>query len=157
MTVYDAAFVNTELSKPTSIFGLKLWVVIGIFVGAVIVVILFLLSLCITAARRRSTTKRHHRAGKISGAAELTPVVSKEIQEIVHDSHPDQRPVVPQVWYIYKYVLEILMCSSSSKICYLIGFLSFHAVCYMMIGKDWLILVVMNPPAEIFELILQVF
>lgn len=96
MTVYDAAFVNTELSKPTSIFGLRLWVVIGIFVGAVIVVILFLLSLCITASRRRSSSKLH-RPGKVSGAAELTPVVSKEIQEIVHDSHPDQRPVVPQI------------------------------------------------------------
>ncbi|XP_071932668.1 probable serine/threonine-protein kinase At1g01540 [Coffea arabica] len=97
MSVYDAAFVNSELSKPTSIFGLRLWVVIGIFVGAVIVLILFLLSLCITAYRRRasSTAKLHH-PGKFSGAAELTPVVSKEIQEIVHDSHPDHRPIVPQ-------------------------------------------------------------
>lgn len=105
MTVYDAAFVNTELSKPTSIFGLRLWVVIGIFVGAVIVVILFLLSLCITASRRRSTSKLR-RPGKVSGAAELTPVVSKEIQEIVHDSHPDQRPLVPQARYIHKYCFK---------------------------------------------------
>ncbi|KAL3536789.1 hypothetical protein ACH5RR_000155 [Cinchona calisaya] len=98
MSVYDATFVNSELSKPTSIFGLRLWVVIGIFVGAVIVLILFLLSLCITAYRRRSGgggSKLHH-PGKVSGAAELTPVVSKEIQEIVHDSHPDHRPIVTQ-------------------------------------------------------------
>ncbi|KAG6434410.1 hypothetical protein SASPL_106042 [Salvia splendens] len=98
MTVYDAAFVNTELSKKTSIFGLHLWVVIGIVVGAVIVLILFLLSLCITAFRRRKG--KGGRKGKISGAAEFTPVVSKEIQEIVHNSSvsaaADHRPIGPQ-------------------------------------------------------------
>ncbi|KAM7472234.1 hypothetical protein LguiA_010417 [Lonicera macranthoides] len=95
MSVYDGAFVNSELSKPTSIFGLRLWVVIGIFVGAIIVLILFLLSLCITARRRRYP-KHSHRPEKISGAGgELTPVVSKEIQEIVHDAAPDHRPIVP--------------------------------------------------------------
>nr|GMD62325.1 probable serine/threonine-protein kinase At1g01540 [Ipomoea batatas] len=96
MSVYDAAFVNSELSKPTSIFGLKLWVVIGIFVGAVIVLILFLISLCITASRRRTSKAKllySHPA-----AAELTPVVSKEIQEIVHhDAAPDHRPVAQAV------------------------------------------------------------
>ncbi|KAL3517198.1 hypothetical protein ACH5RR_024100 [Cinchona calisaya] len=96
MSVYDGSFVNSELSKPTSIFGLRLWVVIGIFVGVVIVLILFLLSLCITAYRRRRSSSKLHRTGKLSGGAELTPVVSKEIQEIVHDSHPDHRPIVPQ-------------------------------------------------------------
>ncbi|KAL0397925.1 UNVERIFIED_CONTAM: putative serine/threonine-protein kinase [Sesamum calycinum] len=39
MSVLDTAFVDTELSKKTSIFGLHLWVVIGIVVGAVIVLI----------------------------------------------------------------------------------------------------------------------
>ncbi|XP_059651353.1 probable serine/threonine-protein kinase At1g01540 [Cornus florida] len=95
MSVYDAAFVNSELSKPTSIFGLKLWVVIGIFVGAIIVLILFLLSLCITSRRRKSP--KLHRPMKVKGGGgELTPVVSKEIQEIVHDAAPDHRPLVPQ-------------------------------------------------------------
>lgn len=89
MSVYDAAFLNSELSKTTSIFGLKLWVVIGIFVGAVIVIILFLLSLCITSRRRRPP-----RSGKL-GASEFTPVVSKEIQEILHEAAPEHRPVVP--------------------------------------------------------------
>ena len=108
--MYDAAFVNSELSKPTSIFGLRLWVVIGIFVGAVIVLILFLLSLCITAYRRRasSTAKLHH-PGKFSGAAELTPVVSKEIQEIVHDSHPDHRPIVPQACLLLCLLLAVVI------------------------------------------------
>ena len=89
MSVYDAAFLNSELSKPTSIFGLKLWVVIGIFVGAVIVIILFLLSLCITSRRRRPPGSGKH------GAGEFTPVVSKEIQEIVHEAAPEHRPVLP--------------------------------------------------------------
>ncbi|KAI8023329.1 putative serine/threonine-protein kinase [Camellia lanceoleosa] len=92
MTVYDAAFVNSELSKPTSIFGLRLWVVIGIFVGAIIVLILFLLSLCITSRRRKSPKLLHHHK------LDLTPVVSKEIQEIVHDAAPDHRPIaVPEI------------------------------------------------------------
>ncbi|KAK4738821.1 hypothetical protein R3W88_002518 [Solanum pinnatisectum] len=95
MSVYDAAFVNSELSKNTSIFGLKLWVVIGIFVGVVFVLILFLLSLCITASRRRTTTQKGKLHRPIN--SELTPVVSKEIQEIVHhDTAPDHRPIVLQ-------------------------------------------------------------
>ncbi|KAG2725345.1 hypothetical protein I3760_01G060900 [Carya illinoinensis] len=82
MSVYDAAFVNTELSKPTSIFGLRLWVVIGIFVGSLIVIALFLLSLCITSRRHR-----HPKHAKPSTAANATtPPISKEIQEIV--PHP---------------------------------------------------------------------
>ncbi|KAG5626679.1 hypothetical protein H5410_011897 [Solanum commersonii] len=95
MSVYDAAFVNSELSKNTSIFGLKLWVVIGIFVGAVFVLILFLLSLCITASRRRTTTQKGKLHRPIN--SEPTPVVSKEIQEIFHhDTAPDHRPIVLQ-------------------------------------------------------------
>ncbi|CAL5331726.1 hypothetical protein CsSME_00012901 [Camellia sinensis var. sinensis] len=90
MSVYDAPFVNSELSKPTSIFGLRLCVVIGIFVGAIIVLILFLLSLCLTSRRRKSPN--------FSAAGDLSPVVSKEIQEMVHDSAPDHRPIlVPDI------------------------------------------------------------
>ncbi|KAG6402682.1 hypothetical protein SASPL_134884 [Salvia splendens] len=93
MSVLDAAFLNTQLSKSTSIFGLHLWVVIGIVLGAVIVLILFLLSLCITASRRRSITAKGK--GKITAAAEITPVVSKEIKEIV-SAAADHRPIGPQ-------------------------------------------------------------
>ncbi|PSS04010.1 Serine/threonine-protein kinase [Actinidia chinensis var. chinensis] len=77
MLVHDA---NGELSKTTSLFGLRLWVVIGIFAGAIIVLILFLLSLCLTSIRRR----RQAKLSVIGG--ELTPAVSKEIREIVHDA-----------------------------------------------------------------------
>ncbi|KAK6162286.1 hypothetical protein DH2020_002127 [Rehmannia glutinosa] len=93
MSVLDATFVNNELSKKTPIFGLHLWVVIGIIVGAVIVLIILLISLCVTTLRRRSSGKgKLHRP-----AGETTPVVSKEIQEIIRDSATaDQRPIVPQ-------------------------------------------------------------
>ncbi|KAG8391865.1 hypothetical protein BUALT_Bualt01G0231400 [Buddleja alternifolia] len=93
MTVYD--IMDTELSKKTSIFGLHLFVVIGIVVGAVIVLILFLISLCVTALRRRSGG-----GGKgkfVRSATEITPIVSKEIKEITRDSAADHRPIVPQV------------------------------------------------------------
>ncbi|WRX09085.1 hypothetical protein QQP08_001572 [Theobroma cacao] len=88
MSVYDAAFVNTELSKPTSIFGLRLWVVIGILLGSLIVLTLFLLSLCLTA-RRKSRRHQH---------VDPTPPISKEIQEIVHHPPaPDHHHVAPPV------------------------------------------------------------
>ncbi|XP_054779773.1 probable serine/threonine-protein kinase At1g01540 [Prosopis cineraria] len=84
MSIYDATFVDTELSKKTSIFGLRLWVVIGILVGSIIVLTLFLLSLCLTSRRQRR--QKNPQANK-------TPVVSKEIQEIVHMPAPSQHPV----------------------------------------------------------------
>ncbi|KAG2260530.1 hypothetical protein Bca4012_008432 [Brassica carinata] len=80
MSMYDAAFLNTELSKPTSIFGLRLWVVIGILLGSLIVLALFLLSLCLTSRRKN----RKPRADSASSAAAVaTPPISKEIKEIV--------------------------------------------------------------------------
>ncbi|GMH00484.1 hypothetical protein Nepgr_002323 [Nepenthes gracilis] len=97
MSIYSAAFLNSELSKPTSIFGLRLWVVIGIFVGSSIVLLLFLLSLCLTSRRR------NHNHQKLSGphGGELTPVVSKDIKEIVipHANYHDQRLIhtVPEI------------------------------------------------------------
>ncbi|GAB4844522.1 hypothetical protein Ancab_037901 [Ancistrocladus abbreviatus] len=102
MSIYDAAFLNSQLSKPTSIFGLRLWVVIGFFVGSAIVLLLFLLSLCVTSRRRHKTHNhhvyRHPNPHKLSAipphpqATELTPVVSKEIQEIIPTvNHQDYR------------------------------------------------------------------
>ena len=76
MSMYDAAFLNTELSKPTSIFGLRLWVVIGILLGSLIVIALFLLSLCLTSRRKN----RKPRAD----------FASKEIKEIVQAPAPGE-------------------------------------------------------------------
>ncbi|MBA0862083.1 hypothetical protein Goshw_004219 [Gossypium schwendimanii] len=90
MSVYDAAFVNSELSKPTSVFGLKLWVVIGILFGTFIVLSLFLLSLCLTARRK---SRRHRQL-------DPAPPICKEIQEIVHHRQPlapDHQRVAPPV------------------------------------------------------------
>ncbi|KAJ0053479.1 hypothetical protein Pint_00480 [Pistacia integerrima] len=89
MSVYDAAFVNAELSKRTSIFGLRLWVVIGILLGSLIVLTLFLLSLCITSRRKR---QNHHQQQQLPKQIATSPPISKEIQEIVH--HP---PPVPEI------------------------------------------------------------
>ncbi|KAJ8749003.1 hypothetical protein K2173_013443 [Erythroxylum novogranatense] len=99
-TTYDAAFVNTELSKRTSIFGLRLWVVIGILLGSFIVLALFLISLCVTSRRKKgkaSVSVKHANAN-----ADTTPPVSKEIQEIMHmpaarDQHHHQNHAAAQV------------------------------------------------------------
>ncbi|KAJ6872891.1 hypothetical protein NC651_031890 [Populus alba x Populus x berolinensis] len=92
MSVYDGAFVNTELSKPTSIFGLRLWVVIGILLGSLIVLALFLLSLCVTSRRKN----RQFELTK----TDTTPPISKEIQEIVHlpvQEHNHHAIQVPEI------------------------------------------------------------
>ncbi|GLU00718.1 hypothetical protein SLE2022_180640 [Rubroshorea leprosula] len=81
MSVDNATFFNKELSKRTSIFGLRLWVVIGILLGSVIVLTFFLVSLCLTS--RRKSRRPHH--------LDPTPPISKEIQEILrHPPAPDQ-------------------------------------------------------------------
>ncbi|XP_022974577.1 probable serine/threonine-protein kinase At1g01540 [Cucurbita maxima] len=86
MSIYDSSFFNTALSKRTSIFGLHLWVVIGIVVGALIVLALFLLSLCLTS-RKRNRHKNKIRFPK--STTDHSPPISKEIQEIVHNAVPD--------------------------------------------------------------------
>lgn len=69
------AFLNDQLSKRTSIFGLRLWVVLGICVGAAIVIVLFLISLWFTSRRNSSSKSKPSLNPTI-------PNVSKEIQEI---------------------------------------------------------------------------
>lgn len=84
------SFLNDQLSRRTSIFGLHLWVVLGICVGAAIVIVLFLISLYFTS-RRNSTSP-------ISKPTQnpTIPNVSKEIQEIRIDcsrtNPPDPKP-----------------------------------------------------------------
>ncbi|KAJ1393433.1 Serine/threonine-protein kinase, active site [Sesbania bispinosa] len=96
MSIFDGAFMDTQLSKHTSIFGLRLWVVIGILIGALIVFTLFLLSLCLVSRQRnrRSSPVDYKLAGD--------PLPSKEIQEIVHlpGPHMLRRPApgkVPEI------------------------------------------------------------
>uniref|UniRef100_A0A7C9FP96 non-specific serine/threonine protein kinase n=1 Tax=Opuntia streptacantha TaxID=393608 RepID=A0A7C9FP96_OPUST len=71
-----AGFMDDQLSKPTSIFGIRLWVVIGIGVGAAIVIVLFVLSLWLISKCSSSSSKKR------KASQSSIPVVSKEIQEI---------------------------------------------------------------------------
>ncbi|KAF3321275.1 putative serine/threonine-protein kinase [Carex littledalei] len=105
MSILSEGFLNNWLSKRTSIFGLRLWVVIGILVGATIVLVLFLLSLCFTSRRRSprlgslSPTRTSAKGKSLKlHLRDRTPPVSKDIREIVHHNTTYQLPLpVPQV------------------------------------------------------------
>ncbi|XVF64094.1 hypothetical protein PTKIN_Ptkin09bG0139600 [Pterospermum kingtungense] len=88
----DYSFLNDQLSKRTSIFGLRLWVVLGICVGAAIVIVLFLISLWFTSKRQNKAT-RDNNVKPPHNSIVTIPNVSKEIQEIrvdpSHHSNPD--------------------------------------------------------------------
>jgi len=75
----DSSGMNDQLSNPTSIFGLRLWVVLGVCVGAAIVLILFLISVWVAFKRSK--------ANPVS-----IPDVSKEIQEIRVDHAATPNP-----------------------------------------------------------------
>ncbi|THU56377.1 hypothetical protein C4D60_Mb11t16630 [Musa balbisiana] len=68
--------LNDELSKRTAVFGLHMWVVVGICVGATFVLLLFLISLWL-ASRHGPPTPSPRPIPTAS-----IPIVSKEIQEI---------------------------------------------------------------------------
>ncbi|GAB2269599.1 hypothetical protein Dimus_004524 [Dionaea muscipula] len=90
MSDEKAGFLNDKLSKTTSIFGLRLWVVVGICVGAGIVLFLFLVSLWFTTKRNSSTNKKGKptqldsaTSNKIVLSQKPTiPNISREITEI---------------------------------------------------------------------------
>jgi len=73
--------LRNELSRRTAVLGLRLWVLVGIAVGAAFVLLLVLISLHLAAARRRRPRK-----GVVHAPAPLSPStippVSKEIQEV---------------------------------------------------------------------------
>ncbi|XP_077243043.1 putative serine/threonine-protein kinase At1g01540 [Tasmannia lanceolata] len=73
-------FLDSELSKPTFIFGLPLWVLIGISTGSFVVLILFLLSLYLTCRRRKSEK---------FVTDDPLPFISNHTQDIVHVAVPD--------------------------------------------------------------------
>lgn len=94
----EYTFLNDQLSKRTSIFGLRLWVVLGICVGAAIVLVLFLISLWFTSRRNSSSSSSSSSKHNNKSSQNLTiPNVSKEIQEIRIDhsrntTHPNPDP-----------------------------------------------------------------
>lgn len=97
-SVVMSRYFNDELSKKTSIFGLRLWVVVGICVGAAIVLVLFLVSLWFTSKRHNRTDKKTNQQPTNAAATNkfvsslhnpTIPNITKEILEIrVDPNHP---------------------------------------------------------------------
>ncbi|WJX55347.1 non-specific serine/threonine protein kinase [Trifolium repens] len=79
--------MNDQLSNQTSIFGLRLWVVLGVSVGVVIVLLLFLISVWLAF-------KRNNKSKTIKPS--IIPDDSKEIQEIKLDLVPPQPDPFPE-------------------------------------------------------------
>ncbi|KAJ4954914.1 hypothetical protein NE237_011697 [Protea cynaroides] len=79
--------LNAELSKKTGIFGLKVWVLIGIAVGVFIVIILFVLSFCLFS-RRKS------RRSNVRLPLSQIPAVSKEIKEVRIDQVANNEGII---------------------------------------------------------------
>uniref|UniRef100_A0A5B7BAQ4 non-specific serine/threonine protein kinase n=1 Tax=Davidia involucrata TaxID=16924 RepID=A0A5B7BAQ4_DAVIN len=78
MSDHKTTLMNDQLSKQTSIFGLRLWVVLGVCVGAAFVLLLFILSLWLTSKRNRT---HKHKPSHLP----TIPNVSRDIQEIKID------------------------------------------------------------------------
>ncbi|GFY89108.1 protein kinase superfamily protein [Actinidia rufa] len=70
-----ATDLNEELSNKTSIFGIKLWELIGIIVGLFIIVILFALTFYLTSRKKSRKARDNIPLSQI-------PTVSKEIKEV---------------------------------------------------------------------------
>ncbi|KAJ1437062.1 Serine-threonine/tyrosine-protein kinase, catalytic domain [Sesbania bispinosa] len=70
-----ASDLNSGLSKKTFVFGLKIWVLMGIIVGLFIIVILVVLSICLTLRKK---------SRRVNGKLPLSNIlsVSEEIKEI---------------------------------------------------------------------------
>ncbi|TVU48548.1 hypothetical protein EJB05_08189 [Eragrostis curvula] len=92
---WSEGYLNGWLSQPTGVFGLRLWVLIGIAVGAAIVLVLLLIFVCLARRRRR----REDVAANLYPAdtkllkqhlQHATP--TKDIQEIVRRQQQQQTP-----------------------------------------------------------------
>uniref|UniRef100_A0A0E0L2Z5 non-specific serine/threonine protein kinase n=1 Tax=Oryza punctata TaxID=4537 RepID=A0A0E0L2Z5_ORYPU len=79
--------LRNELSRRTAVLGLRLWVLVGIAVGAAFLLLLAVISFHLAQTRRRKpATKRASAAAAPGAAVPLSPAtippVSKEIQEV---------------------------------------------------------------------------
>lgn len=77
MSENKTGFMSDQLLKSTSVFGLRLWVVLGVCVGTAFVLLLFLITLWLASKRSKNGNNNKPKI----------PIVSKEIQEIKID-HP---------------------------------------------------------------------
>ncbi|KAK4787305.1 hypothetical protein SAY86_011138 [Trapa natans] len=98
MTTFSLSSINAFLAKRTSVFGLRMWVVIGISFGSLIVAALFLIIFCLTCCRgrrrRHSSTKR--RGGQYTNSADPSASVRpdpRDIQDVVPRPSPPPPPV----------------------------------------------------------------
>ncbi|XP_020594704.1 probable serine/threonine-protein kinase At1g01540, partial [Phalaenopsis equestris] len=88
MPFWNTTFLTNDLSKQTAIFGIRLYIFIGICVGAAIVLVLFLLSLCFLFRHRSrslpppSSYSSSRKPLKLF-LRDFTPPISKEILDIV--------------------------------------------------------------------------
>ncbi|KAL5209986.1 hypothetical protein ABZP36_005609 [Zizania latifolia] len=98
-SVWSTGYLNGWLSQRTAVFGLRLWVLIGIAVGAAIVLVLVLLFLCLSRRRRR----RDDLAANLYPAdtkilkqhLQQQPTPPKDIQEIVRRQQQQQQTPPP--------------------------------------------------------------
>ncbi|CAD6209339.1 unnamed protein product [Miscanthus lutarioriparius] len=97
---WSAGYLNGWLSHPTPIFGLRLWVLIGIAVAAAIVLVLLLILVCLSRRRRR---RGDLLAANLYPAADTKllkqhlqqqamPTPTKDIQEIVRRQQAQTPP-----------------------------------------------------------------
>ncbi|KAF7055675.1 hypothetical protein CFC21_063178 [Triticum aestivum] len=101
---WSAGYLNTWLSQRTPVFGLRLWVLMGIAVGAAIVLVLLLLFLCLSRRRRgRRAANLYHPADAkpLKQQQHLqhhhAPTPAKDIQEIVRRQQQQPAPTpLPQ-------------------------------------------------------------
>lgn len=73
--------------QKTSIFGLSLWVILGVSVGAAFVLVLFIISICVTSKRNNNLKNKN---GSINKQPTI-PNVSRDIQEIKVDNQELER------------------------------------------------------------------
>ncbi|KAM3261871.1 hypothetical protein ACQJBY_052522 [Aegilops geniculata] len=101
---WSAGYLNTWLSQRTPVFGLRLWVLMGIAVGAAIVLVLLLLFLCLSRRRRgRRAANLYHPADAkplkqqqhLQHHHAPTPTPAKDIQEIVRRQQQQQPAPTP--------------------------------------------------------------
>ncbi|KAB5547820.1 hypothetical protein DKX38_011226 [Salix brachista] len=70
MSEHKTGLITDKLSRPTSVFGLRLWVVLGVCVGTTIVLLLFFITLWLASKKSRRSTKNKPKI----------PTVTKEIR-----------------------------------------------------------------------------
>lgn len=78
MSSSSGSSLNNQLSQKTDVFGLKLWIVIGVSVGVLILCVVCTLVLCLAVRSRKRFSRT---SSKYLPTAQI-PAVSKEIKEV---------------------------------------------------------------------------